>query len=95
MMAQVSRCSEEWRLAIFITAVSRDRLQFCQSATNFGQTPIIKRELEQPQVVLYMFALSKPRADDNSPDHGLFKNIAASHISHRYTLSFGGTIDDR
>ena len=82
MMAQIPRCSEEWRLAVFITAVSRDGLQFCQCATYFGQTPIVKRESEKPQIVLNMLAFSKSGADYDSSDHGLFKDIAASHICH-------------
>ena len=83
MMAEVTRCCQERRLAVLITAVTGNRLQPGQGSVDGRQAGPVEGELEKAQIVLDVLTFPQPRAYNDPADSRLFENVAGGDVGHR------------
>ena len=85
VMAQIPRCREIRRAAVFVPAIPGDRMQSREDISYLGAARFIEGKPEDRKIILDMIALTQAGADDNPSDSGFLQDGPARHIGYGNT----------
>ena len=80
MVAQITGCGEERRLAIFIAAIARDRPCLRKSCIEGGVILCVECKAEDIQIVIAVLTFAQTRPDDGGSHRLMFQHPAAGNV---------------